>query len=65
MAAVNVSTNYKSVLPFGKPHTQLITQPVSFLRSYLSRLESAPFPLLPDRKISDKMERKGELNNGN
>ena len=25
----------------------------------------APFPLLPDRKISDKMERKGELNNGN
>ena len=27
--------------------------------------EVAPFPLLPDRKISDKMERKGELNNGN
>ena len=25
----------------------------------------APIPLLPDRKISDKMERKGELNNGN
>ena len=26
---------------------------------------AAPIPLLPDRKISDKMERKGELNNGN
>lgn len=28
-------------------------------------ISSAPFPLFRDRKISDKMERKGELNNGN
>ena len=42
MEAVNVSTNYKSVLPFGKPHTQLITQPVSFLRGYLAWLKRLP-----------------------
>ena len=28
-------------------------------------ISAAPFPLFRDRKISDKMERKGELNNGN
>jgi len=38
---------------------------ISWLGAAFRTASMCPIPLLPDRKISDKLERKGEINYGN